>query len=517
MTLELRSIEGSLQSDDTPIVGANMANDEDLQLFLQGGQPWNANMNAWDTGRDLPASGGHQRDLSGTRIGVLLVQRAERERGRSVEQATEYPAADLSFANLARTDFRNPYASFNLRKANFLNADLREANLEAADLTGAEFTYANLEHAVLRGAKVDQAEFALANLTGTDLTATRPWRAHLFRHMDPAKDPGTPARTVIRRVADLIDVCLDLPERRGAASDFELYYRGEAKHWKLRPSAMRRSQLRESEGQMLLDMMTRRPEDFSGMVSALDQWVLAQHHGLKTRLLDITKNPLVALFYACEGDLIDDEGRLHIFVVPHGLVKPYNSDSVSVIANFAKLTRAEQSLLLGKRRGCDWRRLQYAQVMNRLYHLIGTEKPHFQRRIDLRDLFRVFIVEPQQSVERLRAQSGAFLISAFHERFERDQIVGWNESIPSYHHYTLIIPPGCKSRILKELELLHVTRETLFPGLDETAKAVTSRHTMASPGRDNDAATGTNKTWRETMRSIENGRRALPPEYREPF
>ena len=494
-----------------------MANDEDLQLFLQGVQPWNANMNAWDTGRDLPPSGGHQRDLSGARIGFLLVQQAMREEGRSVEQATDYRGADLGFANLARTDFRNPYAGFNFRKANFLYADLREANLEAADLTGARFTYGDLENAVLRGAKLDQAEFAAANLTGTDLTATRPWRAHLFRHMDPAKDPGSPAKTVIRRVADLIDVCLNLREPHGATSDFELYYRGEGKRWKLRPSAMRRTQLRENEGRMLLDMMTRRPEDFSGMVSALDQWVLAQHHGLKTRLLDITKNPLVALFYACEGDLIDDEGRLHVFTVPHSMVKPYNSDTVSVIANFAKLTRAEQSLLLGKRRGCDWPRLHHSQVMNRLYHLIGTEKPHFQRRIDPRDLFGVFVVEPQQSVERLRAQSGAFLISAFHERFERGQIVRWNESIPSYHHYTFTIPAGCKSRILKELELLHVTRETLFPGLDETAKAVTSRHTMASPSRDSDAAAGTNKTWRETMRSIENGRRALPPEYREPF
>ena len=36
----------------------------------------------------------------------------------------------------------------------------------------------------------------------------------------------------------------------------------------------------------------------------------------------------------------------------------------------------------------------------------------------------MFLVEPQQSVERLRAQSGAFLISAFHERLERSQIVG---------------------------------------------------------------------------------------------
>ena len=245
-----------------------MANDEDLQLFLQGVQSWNANMNAWDRGRGLPASGGHQRDLNGAHVGFFLVQQAEREQGRSVEQATDYPAANLSFTNLARTDFRNPYASFNLQEANFLNADLREANLEAADLTGAEFTYANLEDAVLRGATVDRAEFAAANLTGADLTATRPWRTCLFRHMDPAKYPRSPAKTVIRRVADLIDMCLDLRERRSATSDFELYYRGEEKHWKLRPSAMRRTQVRESEGRFSaaqLRTLQRRLQDWRAL------------------------------------------------------------------------------------------------------------------------------------------------------------------------------------------------------------------------------------------------------------
>ena len=120
-------------------------------------------------------------------------------------------------------------------------------------------------------------------------------------------------------------------------------------------------------------------------------------------------------------------------------------------------------------------------------------------------------------MERLRAQSGAFLISAFHERFERDRIVGWNESIPSYHHCSLKIPPGCKSRILKELELLQVTRETLFPSLDETAKAVTVSHAAEHLGRGKVMVMGTNRTWAETMRPIEQGRLAVPPDYREPF
>ena len=215
---------------------------------------------------------------------------------------------------------------------------------------------------------------------------------------------------------------------------------------------------------------------------------MAQHHQLKTRLLDITRNPQVGLFFACNDDEKED-GRLHVFAVPKSLIKPFNSDAVSLISNFAKLPRSEQNMLLGKTEadavgdayppealnpGQGIRLFKQAKA--HLYSIIRRERPNFQERIDIRDLFRVFVVEPQQMFERIRAQSGAFLISAFHERFEQTEIRKVNAEIPTYAHHVLAVPHCAKGSMLDDLRMLNVTPETLFPGVDQSARTITQQY-----------------------------------------
>ena len=119
---------------------------------------------------------------------------------------------------------------------------------------------------------------------------------------------------------------------------------------------------------------------------------------------------------------------------------------------------------------------EYSDSMRHLYHFIRQEKPYFEELINFEDLFRVLIVEPQRFSERVRMQSGAFLLSAFHERFEREVILNRNKETPIYFHYTPTISWNHKRSMLRELRLLNITRETLYPGLDESAKAITETY-----------------------------------------
>ena len=377
-----------------------------------------------------------------------------------------------------------------LRGANFSNTDLTGTNLSQADLREADLTNANLTGANLTYAKLDGADLRMASYARADFSGTEAWNAKFHVDIDRSVKKKSVSKSTIESVADLLCVIERLTEagesespttrqdrqREGLSIRSSLYFRGERTYGHdLIPSLMRKEnkEIRKHEGDMLRDMISRRPEDFYEANSALAQWVLAQHHNLSTRFLDISKNPLTSLFFACQEKKPEEDGCIRIFDVPIDLIKQFSSDTISVIANFAKLNFWEQDRILGKEIKAEIvsRPRGYTEAMYYLYQYIKQEKSYFDERINLGDLYRVFVVEPQLSTERVRAQSGAFLVSALQKRFEPDNLRGREPELWVYAHYKLRIPYPCKKKIRRELKLMNITRETLFPSLDSTATA----------------------------------------------
>ncbi|NDZ06777.1 FRG domain-containing protein [Pseudomonas aeruginosa] len=74
-----------------------------------------------------------------------------------------------------------------------------------------------------------------------------------------------------------------------------MFQRTKRKYETVMPS-IDRDGLLENEDKLFKEFIIRNPDEFKGQRSTFEILTKMQHYGLPTRLLDITTNPLVALF-----------------------------------------------------------------------------------------------------------------------------------------------------------------------------------------------------------------------------
>lgn len=91
------------------------------------------------------------------------------------------------------------------------------------------------------------------------------------------------------------------------------YYRGQAdSEWGVEPSIQRQS-LTSFEGQIVQEFIYKRPYEFKNFnQNRFNMIAKMQHHGLATRLIDMSTNPAIALFFACNKHF-DKDGELFLF------------------------------------------------------------------------------------------------------------------------------------------------------------------------------------------------------------
>lgn len=205
----------------------------------------------------------------------------------------------------------------------------------------------------------------------------------------------------------------------------ERFFRGQGMDWPLLPTIARdgADSLALEREKVLLRAFKRQAPLYSSMAPANDwEWLaLAQHHGLPTRLLDWTRNPLAALWFALDQASTQP-----------AVVWMFEPNDAYVIKEGAETGSP------------------FAGTYTQIY-------------------------EPRHISPRIRAQDGAFTVHKFSAKSQRFVALERN-NVQKERLSKVTIPQELFENTRLNLEGCGVHAASLFPNLDGLAKRLTRQH-----------------------------------------
>jgi hypothetical protein len=181
------------------------------------------------------------------------------------------------------------------------------------------------------------------------------------------------------------------------------------------------------------------------LVNDLRCLALMQHHGAPTRLLDFTKSPFVAAFFALER-AVDDSA---IFAL-----------NTPALWNNRALPRANPGLT--------------RDVID----------PRVEGRFDQYFFCNcnevIWFGEPTEMDDRLIAQSGTFVVPGVIDKPLQEILDGYDASEELLHK--IVLPATVRVDAMKWLYRMNITNASLFPGLDGLARSIALELEIVWPG-----------------------------------
>lgn len=216
-----------------------------------------------------------------------------------------------------------------------------------------------------------------------------------------------------------------------------IFFRGESMHHDYQlPGLFRSIELIEHEDNLVNDNITNSASELENK-TMFDKLTLMQHYGSSTRILDITSNALIALYFAVSGDLNED-GFVYLISGYKGEnfkdnieIKTPDMEEVIVKSVLSRLSFKSKKLLsylfsnskdeykdikikfeeLKKQPlTFDYNILEIEKTINHLYLLVEEELNVSNVTIPISYLFGYDIVQPYQIDNRVARQSSLFMI-----------------------------------------------------------------------------------------------------------
>lgn len=255
------------------------------------------------------------------------------------------------------------------------------------------------------------------------------------------------ANSITKSVSDYllwVKECHDIyvPQIKASYFYFDTYFRGHAStSWELLPSLFREKGVLHNEQWMLNKANNLLWKKLGDCQSCLEKLVKLQHYGLHTRLLDITFNPLIALYFACQeaNNLNDSKDG----IVYSGNLNENNVKASEAIAEYI------------------FKNDPYQISENDIERICKSNQ--IERNI----LESISIINPPQNNDRISAQSGAFIMPPLIKRQPKEPYLYANHdyiksSIEQAFNKSFVIPHEDKKNILLELDGLGINRATIF-------------------------------------------------------
>lgn len=350
--------------------------------------------------------------------------------------------------------------------------------------------------------------------------------------------------TETTKIESISDLAMVLDEQK-TPSQHTRFFRGHSNcDYELKPSIYRLDEknsplnptyLIENEDRIIKDALIKCSDYFLPSDTLFDKLIKLQHYGYATRLLDLTSNALVALYFASLGNKGKD-GELIILDIPDLEIKYDDSDVVSILSalglrkysfnieEYVKLSKIAEELertiqdtknkelmnkvdCLNKHNGneiFEYLKQKLNSIINtplrkvafsigvdemcknkfretfnqqpeitRLLHDIRKDKPSFAPIIDSNDFNRVVCVYAKMNNPRIIRQHGGFLLFGIDQEKKNHATVKkeWKQ-----FSKRIIVKKEAKENILKSLKDFGISRQTLFPELDSQAEDIMEKY-----------------------------------------